>query len=396
MEPDLPHATQRSDDVCERLASLIEKEQEGLLAAWRAEVRELPSARDLDVPTLNDHVPMLLREMAVALRTRTDETIAEAVVESLTEGSSPIHGEQRFRDGYDIEEVVAEYNILRASIHNLAERHGLSMTGRLFHVVNRLLDGAIGAAVQSFARQQAIKIQQRRDEYLAFVAHDLRTPLSAIALSTRLLEMQIAKDCVGTPPLTRTIKSLTRNVRQVQALVNKVLEESRNIQSPVGITLERRHFDLWPFVESLIQDLHPVTDPAVRPAGATPPPRVINAVPEDVVVFADADALRRIFQNLLANAFDYTPSGEIVVGAESKPATSLVECWVSDTGKGIPAERLQAIFEKYETDPEKEDGLGLGLAIVKTFVEAHEGEVTVTSEAGVGSTFRFTLPNRRE
>ena len=73
-----------------------------------------------------------------------------------------------------------------------------------------------------------------------------------------------------------------------------------------------------------------------------------------------------------------------------------VECSVSDNGAGIPAERLDRVFDPLETDPEKEGGLGLGLAIVKTFVEAHEGTVTVESQEGVGATFRFTLPARRK
>ena len=67
-------------DILEKLALLIEREQEALLAAWRAQVRELPSARNIDVPTLNDHIPDLLKELVVALRTRSEETITEALL----------------------------------------------------------------------------------------------------------------------------------------------------------------------------------------------------------------------------------------------------------------------------------------------------------------------------
>ena len=68
-----------------------------------------------------------------------------------------------------------------------------------------------------------------------------------------------------------------------------------------------------------------------------------------------------------------------------------VECWVSDTGAGIPPALVDKVFDALETDP-KRNGLGLGLAIVKTFVEAHDGKVWVESVVGEGSTFRFTLP----
>lgn len=67
---------------------------------------------------------------------------------------------------------------------------------------------------------------------------------------------------------------------------------------------------------------------------------------------------------------------------------------MSDSGTGIPADRLEKVFDKLETDPDKKSGLGLGLAIVKQFVEAHGGQVMVDSEPGLGSTFRFTIPDQ--
>jgi two-component system, OmpR family, phosphate regulon sensor histidine kinase PhoR len=95
--------------------------------------------------------------------------------------------------------------------------------------------------------------------------------------------------------------------------------------------------------------------------------------------------------NLIANAITYTPRGEVTIGARRLDDEDAVECWVSDDGAGISAERLQKVFDKLETNS-SEGGVGLGLAIVKTFVEAHRGKVTVESKEGVGSTFRFTLP----
>ena len=103
--------------------------------------------------------------------------------------------------------------------------------------------------------------------------------------------------------------------------------------------------------------------------------------------------LTRIFQNLIANAIKYTPRGEVIIGAHAGEADG-VECWVADNGEGIPSDLIAKIFDKLETDPDKEGGLGLGLAIVKTFVEAHGGAVVVESELGKGSTFRFALPGR--
>ena len=367
-------------DILDKLARLIEKERDALLGEWRAQVRALPAARDLSVPTLNDHIPELLIELATALRSQSDQTIAQA----LLRGTPPAHGLQRVKDAFEIEEVVAEYNILRDCIHDLAERNGLNMQGKPFHVLNRVLDGAIGSAVQSFAAEKAIEVQQRREEYLAFVAHDLRTPLNAIALAGRVLETLFARDRTESPPVTQMWNALKRNVRHLENLVGRVIEENTHLETGTGIKLQRREFDLWPLVESVIHDLHPVAQ-----TGST---RLINAVPEDFVVYADASVITRVLQNLIANALSYTPRGEVIIGARQTEQKGELECFVRDNGSGISPQRLPFVFDKEETDPDKEGGLGLGLAIVKTFVEAHGGAVSVESELGVGSTFRLTLP----
>ncbi len=364
------------------LAALISRERDALLSRWREQVRQLPSAKHLDTPALNDHVPVLLDELAIAFLLVSDETIPEA----LLEGSPPIHGRQRHHDGFDIVEIVAEYNILRGCIHDLAERNGLGLSGNAFHILNRVLDEAIGLAVQSFATEQALEVQKRREEYLALVAHDLRTPLNAISLAASVIELELA-GAGGGAATSKMMKSLQRNVQNLNTLVENVLKENAHIQTEIGVKLERRVLDLWPLVEALIHELHPVAG-----TGST---RLLSSIPEEMTAYADASLLRRVFQNLVANAIKYTPRGEVVIGAREIEAAGTIECWVTDNGAGIPQDQLEKVFDKFETDPQgNEDGIGLGLAIVKTFVEAHGGDVTVESKEGVGSTFRFTLPSR--
>ena len=363
------------------LGAFLLREREVLLANWRTQVRQLPSARRLDVPTLNDHLPKLINELATALAEGSDESIPKA----LEARSSLAHGQQRVQDAFDIEEIVAEYNILRECIHDLANEHGLFMQGMPFHIVNRVLDGAIGLAVQSYASERAAEVQRKREEYLAFVAHDLRTPLNAISLAARVLEFMLP-DAEPASDMSQMFNALRRGVQQLEGLVSKVLEENVNLETESGITLERRNFDLWPLVEALIHDLHPVA--------GTSSTRLINSVPNELVVYADASLLRRVFQNLIANAIKYTPHGAITIGARELPEEKLVECWVADNGSGIPPELLDRVFEKGETDPDSTGGMGLGLAIVQTFTEAHGGTVSVRSTEGLGSEFRFTLPMR--
>ena len=367
-------------DEVEKLGTLVLQEREQLLTAWRAEVKMLPSAEHLDVPTLNDHIPGLIEEISGALRSGTEETIAETLVE----GTPPAHGAQRYEDGFDIEEVVAEYNILRGCVHDLAVRSGVTLQGRPFHVLNRVLDGAIGAAVQAFAAQRAREVRHRREEYLAFVAHDLRTPLNAISLA-----MNYLKDA---PPQRDTRAEnnvlwniMRRNVQQLEVLVGRVLKENVNFEAEAGFKLEPRLLDLWALVESVRVDLQPIAKSTSV--------RMINQVPTEMLVFADASMVRRVFQNLIVNAISYAPGGKIEIWAKELDG-QCVECWVRDDGAGIPAQRIDSIFDKLESDPGRDgsSGLGLGLAIVKAFVEAHGGEVSVESKEGEGCLFRFSLP----
>ncbi len=370
-----------TNDELDKLAALVKRERESVLARWRRQVRELPAARDLDVPTLNDHIPLLLDELAEALRSKSEQTIPEAI----NEGSSTAHGLQRVRDSFDIEEVVAEYNILRGCIHDLADDNGLNLRGKPLHIINRVFDLAIGLALKTYATQRALEVQRRREEYLAFVAHDLRTPLNAISLAGRVLELSLPTQGAS-GEVTQMFKALRRNVQNLEALVAKVLEENTNLETELGLKLERREFDLWPLVESLIHDLHPVA--------GTDSTQLFNKVPDDLVVFADASLLKRSLQNLIANAIKYTPHGEVRIEARELGADGGVEVSIRDNGAGIPEEFLGKIFDKGESDPDTEGGTGLGLSIVKTFIEAHDGKVSVESELGVGSTFRLTLPSK--
>ena len=365
------------------LANLIKKERQTLLSQWRLQVRELPSARHLDTPTLNDHMPNLLDELVTELKSNSEQTIPEVLLEA----SPREHGLQRLQEAFDIEEVVAEYNILRGCLHDLATVNDIKLQGQPFHVINRVFDHAIGLALETYATQQALEVKKRRDEYLAFVAHDLRTPLFAISLVGRVLEQSLPKRGYG-EDAEQMLKSLRRSVQQLEGLVQKVLEENTHVEAENGMHLERRLFDLWPLVEALVDD--------VALLSASTGTHIVNHVPVDLMVFADASMLRRILQNLVANALKYAPKGVVTIGADKLADDDGITCWVSDNGMGIPANMLQKIFDKGETDAERDDGTGLGLAIVQTFTEAHGGTVTVESKPTEGSTFKFTLPGKMQ
>ncbi len=331
-----------------------------------------------NVPTLNDHIPDLLEELACELEVCSDGSMIEGLKENPI-----IHGLDRLRLGFDVEEVVAEYNALRGVIQDLIERHGLRLRGAVNRTINRVIDRSIGLAVKTYAAQKALELQQRREEHLAFVAHDLRSPLSAIAMAAQLLERTVPA-VVKDERAAMLLETMHRNVGRLNSLVVKVVQEEANLKAQVYEQVERREVKLRALVEALVSDLQPLA--------AASNLSLLNQVPAELTAFADANMLTLIFQNLISNAIDYTPNGEVIIGARESKESTAIECWVSDNGAGIPADRLEKVFDKLETDPDKKSGLGLGLAIVKQFVEAHGGQVAVESEPGQGSTFRFTIP----
>jgi two-component system, OmpR family, phosphate regulon sensor histidine kinase PhoR len=361
------------------LGELIEKHQNELLSSWHNEVSLLPGAIQLDAPTIIDHIPQLLTELSQKLISNEEHPAHIA--------SSADHGVQRWKAGFDISEVVAEYGILRSCLERLAEKNSLSLTHHAGRVVNSVFDKAVAEATKAYATYMTVELQKRREEHLSFVVHDLRTPLQAIALSTTMLERSLPED-VMTEQFTKSLLLLRRNIARLDGLIKRVLQDDANLRLTESPNIEPREFDLWPIVESIIQDLHPIVNESETV--------LINDIPSDLTIVADAQLLGQVFQNLLSNAIKFTPNGRVTIGAQLSESAGVLQCWVQDSGAGIEQERLAKIFEKLETDqqPEKR-GMGLGLAIVKQIVELHGGEIEVESTVGIGSTFKFELPQNQ-
>jgi two-component system, OmpR family, phosphate regulon sensor histidine kinase PhoR len=370
----------RAPHHLKEFAEMVHQHRDELLQEWRRKVSLLPAAQNLDTPTLNDHIPHLFDELTVALTAGDTESVLDLQLHD----SPKIHGGLRLRAGFDIVEVVAEYNILRELLSSLAERESLDITGDPNRILNRVVDRAVALAVDTFAKEKALEIQQRREEHLSFVIHDLKTPLSAIQAAGRILETGLAAEA-KTGRIGNMLEIMQRNALRLNALVTSVSQEQYNLAASTAeeMKVARREVDLWPLVQALIWDLRALLESV--------PVQIINTVPDNCVMYADPVLITQVFQNLLSNAIKYTTKGQIIVGAEQVELNKL-RCWVRDTGAGIPPERLPKIFDKFETDPKKKGGMGLGLAIVKQVIEAHGGQIFVESEMGRGSTFSFVLP----
>jgi len=358
----------------EHLAEVFGGCQEEIISEWRSHANELLRELKLDKPTITDHLPDLIAEI-----TRDLSSAGVLPVEHAA-GSPPVHGVQRFHDGLDVGEVVAEYNLLRTAFITVADRHGLFLVGEAARIINYRIDEAVRLAVTSFAAQQALIRKEQEDEHLAFIAHDLRTPLNAVSLLTEALKEELGE--ANSPATNEIFAALHRNLERVETLIQKALKAKAQPSGTGGsFQPERRTFELWPLVQRLVLDLKAVSSKHDI--------EVVNEIPHRLTVFADAGLISQVFQNLLGNAFKYAARGRIVVSAREEAGT--VKCVVQDNGAGIPLEMLSSVFHKLATDPEKE-GSGLGLAIVKQIVETHGGTVSAESVHGSGATFSFTLP----
>jgi signal transduction histidine kinase len=359
----------------EHLAEVFERSRDEIIDEWRLHNGKLLEALNLDHATLTNHVPILVDEIISDLSERREGSPWKKET-----GSHPRHGVQRVTDGLNIGQVVAEYGLLRDAFFTVADRHGLYLVGEAARIISRRIDVGVRAAVMAFAEQEAANLKAHEDEHLAFVAHDLRTPVNAIRLLIEELRMECDASAVAGGD--EIFELLERNLQRLSGQIKRVLDKhAKRPGEETTFRPECRSFELWPLVEDLAMDF--------RSIAAKNGLQIDNKVPRLLMVHADAGLLSLVMQNLLANAFKHTEDGWVSISASTEGG--LVTCRVQDTGSGIPAGMLGSIFDKHVSDS-SQPGTGLGLAIVKQIVEAHGGTVSVASSPGTGTCFSFTVP----
>lgn len=235
---------------------------------------------------------------------------------------------------------------------------------------------AIDNARLYFESQQAV---QAREEVLAIVSHDLRSPLNAVMLAASMLQTS------GTmaPEVSEELEIIDVSAKRMQRLIEDLLDVTR-LEGGKRLPIERAPID----VESLFSETYEL----FKSQAATSSITLQNHVDDVPPVFADRHRILQVLSNLIGNAMKFTPAGGMIMyRAESRSSDVLIT--VTDNGPGIPKGNLGDIFNPYwQAKRTARLGAGLGLPIAKGIVESHGGKIWVESEQGEGTKFFFTLP----
>ena len=226
-----------------------------------------------------------------------------------------------------------------------------------------------------------------KSEFLANMSHELRTPLNAILGFNEM----ILDDLYGEVPadLKEPLTDIQTNGRHLLRLINDVLDLSK-------IEAGRMELSLGDYA---VEDVVGTVRASLRSLAADRGLEFVAEVETNLpVAYGDGKRITQCLLNLVGNALKFTKHGRVAIGVEREGA--LLRYSVSDTGIGIPADQLDAVFGEFRqvdgTTTRDFGGTGLGLSITKKFVELHGGRIWVESELGKGSTFFFTVPLRVE
>ncbi len=238
------------------------------------------------------------------------------------------------------------------------------------------------------ADAQKRMLEQTRRDLVAWVSHDLRTPLASI----RVMLEALADGVVSDPAtVDRYLHNAQGEIQHLSRLIDDLFELA---QLDAGrVKLDKEAASLRDLISDTLESMHAQAERG----SVTLTGQVDDGV--DVVIMAP-DKIQRVLDNLIGNALHHTPPGGSV-SVQAKPTMDGIRVEISDTGEGISPEDLPHVFESFyrgeksrARDEQGTRGAGLGLAIAKGLVEAHGGRIWTRSDPGHGATFAFTLPTR--
>ena len=300
------------------------------------------------------------------ITTSTTRAAAMAATSEALERAHKITSQRRRKDG-----SLVDVEVLAVPVVIDGERVGLMA---LYHDISDLLR----------ARQDAETANTAKSQFLASMSHELRTPLNAIIGYSEMVDEEMQDR--GDDPLRADIQKIEAAGRHLLALINDVLDLSKIEAGKMELVAE-------PFtVAVMIEDVVTTMTPLVMRNGNT---LIVRGADEAGAMNTDLTRLRQVLLNLLSNASKFTEKGTITLTARRLPG-NIIELEVRDTGIGMTPAQRNRLFEAFAqaeaTTSKRFGGTGLGLTISRHFCRMMGGDVTVASEAGVGSTFTVRLP----
>ncbi|XGV99676.1 MAG: sensor histidine kinase [Leptolyngbya sp. BL-A-14] len=387
---------------------LITERVDPILNEWIAAVhrdRHLKSDDTLSPTAIRDHLPMVLAALATVLSRSEDDNLQLLVDASLQ------HGELRAQQGFDPVEIAREYRLLRRAVFDTLEADLIHESPlevyRAFRLIDMVIDEAIAQCFKSYVGERVRELEKLQQQLamtgqemdrlvranqdgLSLLTDELNVRLNTIVGFSELFLRQQQQDA-ATPqtasPQIDHIERVLRNGRYLLHLINDLNELSRYEAGKLKLHLMNTD------VRAIVQEIVTVMTPTIAAKGLQVS---VDCTTAPSIILTDPLRLHQIITNLLHNAIRYTNAGSIQLHAQALPE----EHWsitVTDTGIGIAPEDQAQIFEprfQLETSDQTRDfdNKGLGLAIASRLVKLLQGEISVTSSVGVGSTFTVTFP----
>lgn len=341
-----------------------------VLTEWEKRVRAaFKAAKELRHPVFINTIPSFYDNIVEAVTPDYSRTTA---AEGNTLASA--HGSERARlTNYDPEALILEYQIFRVAIFDVLGENGVHLNGTERIAIHTSVDEAIRQAVAAFS----LVVSALREQFVASLTHDLRTPLSTAALSTELI-IHITDSAKVIEHATR----IKRNLAHMDDMINALLD-TMVFQSGQRLRLDLSWFDIHEVVQEVEQQLHVVDN------------REFRIVGESVQVCWDRKAIKRALENLAGNAIKYgSPDSPIQIKIEE--IEERVSLSIHNEGDPIPVAEQESIFQifrrAYSARQSKKQGWGVGLPYVRAVAESHGGSIVVDSAADRGTTFLLDIP----
>jgi len=248
----------------------------------------------------------------------------------------------------------------------------------------------LGALLVFYDETEPYRLEQTREDVSRMLVHDLRSPLTAVTISLKLLTELVPKDADFRPAVESTTDAARRAIRKLLSRVDSLLDVSRMEN---GLTLERKPTELATLVDNVIIELSPLArelNVSIHTDGVDTAPHL------DI----DADKVERLILNLLDNALKFSPLDSNVrirahAAGTNGASPGFVRVDVIDNGPGIPADYKTRLFDRFvqvQGRTGSRRGSGLGLTFCRLVSEGHGGRIWIEDQAGGGSVFAFTLP----